>query len=286
VGVKSVVLSVDGTVVSTLTTAPYNFSWNTTNVADGNHSLSAKAIDASGNSTISTITIAKNTTITTLPPSTIPSNFLLTMPPVGYQGSEGCCVSFAVAYYSRSCEQYYRTGATSYSLSSNIFSPEYVFNQTEAGGCSGASLLNTLSLIVNKGVCTWSSMPFDYTNGCSLQPTANQNSEANNYKIASYSKIYTTDIIAMKTAIINKHPLMMTFYNDNNFNNAGPGYIWKSYDYSNGVGSHAITICGYDDSKHAYKAINSWGTSWGDAGYIWIDYDFLPSVATAVYLMN
>jgi C1A family cysteine protease len=208
------------------------------------------------------------------------------MPPVGYQGSEGSCVSFAVAYAARSCEEYYRSGASSYSTSTNIFSPEYTFNQTQAGSCAASALLDALDLIVNKGVCTWSSMPYNYTNGCSLQPTATQNSEASKYKITSYSQIYTSDITAMKTTLSNKHPLMMTFANDNNFNNAGPGYIWKSYDYSGGFGGHAITICGYDDAKHAYKAINSWGTTWGDAGYIWIDYDFLPTVKSTVYFMN
>jgi C1A family cysteine protease len=111
-------------------------------------------------------------------------------------------------------------------------------------------------------------------------------SEAANNKIASYSVVYTSDITAMKTMLVNRHPLMMTFANENNFNNAGPGYIWKSKDASNGFGSHAITICGYDDAKHAYKAINSWGTGWGDAGYIWIDYDFLATVTGGVYVMN
>lgn len=284
VGVGSVEFDVDGAKVGTSTTSPYSFSWNTTSVASGTHTLMAVAKDAAGNSAAASVNITINTTV--IPPATLPSSVLLVMPPVGYQGSEGCCVSFAAAYAARSCEQYYRTNATSYSLSTNIFSPEFVFNQVQSGSCAASSLLTTLDLIVNKGVCSWATMPYSYNDGCSLQPTASQLSAAANYKITSYSRVYTTDITAMKTSLSNKHPLMMTFANDNNFNNAGPGYIWKSYDASGGYGGHAITICGYDDSRHAYKAINSWGTTWGDAGYIWIDYDFLPSVASSVYLMN
>jgi C1A family cysteine protease len=55
---------------------------------------------------------------------------------------------------------------------------------------------------------------------------------------------------------------------------------------THGFGLHAISLCGYDDSKHAYYAINSWGTSWGSAGYIWIDYDFLATINTTLYVIN
>ena len=50
VGVKSVSLSVDGTSIGTASTAPYNFSWNTSTLSDGTHSLTARATDAAGNS--------------------------------------------------------------------------------------------------------------------------------------------------------------------------------------------------------------------------------------------
>jgi C1A family cysteine protease len=32
--------------------------------------------------------------------------------------------------------------------------------------------------------------------------------------------------------------------------------------------------------------INQWGTSWGDAGYSWIDYDLLPKVSSNLLVMN
>lgn len=37
-------------------------------------------------------------------------------------------------------------------------------------------------------------------------------------------------------------------------------------------GEHAVAIIGYDDSKKAWLAKNSWGEQWGDKGYIWIEY--------------
>ena len=36
--------------------------------------------------------------------------------------------------------------------------------------------------------------------------------------------------------------------------------------------NHAIIIVGWDDSKNAYLVKNSWGSFWGEEGYVWIDY--------------
>lgn len=36
--------------------------------------------------------------------------------------------------------------------------------------------------------------------------------------------------------------------------------------------NHAITLVGWDDSKQAWRIKNSWGTGWGESGYMWIAY--------------
>ena len=55
VAISSVQLQVDGASVGAADTAsPYNFSWNTTSVANGSHTLTAVAKDASGNTATST----------------------------------------------------------------------------------------------------------------------------------------------------------------------------------------------------------------------------------------
>jgi hypothetical protein len=64
VGVTKVEFFVDGALVATDATAPYSFSWNTTSLADGNHSLQAKATDGCNNSKFSstvTVTVQQDT---------------------------------------------------------------------------------------------------------------------------------------------------------------------------------------------------------------------------------
>src|SRR5262249_3056004 len=48
-GVTRVELYVDGVLKATDTASPYNFTWDTTSVANGSHSLTSKAYDAAGN---------------------------------------------------------------------------------------------------------------------------------------------------------------------------------------------------------------------------------------------
>jgi hypothetical protein len=59
VGVTQINLLVDGVFFATVTRAPYNFQVNTTNYANGNHTLYAKVYDAAGNKTVTaTVTIS------------------------------------------------------------------------------------------------------------------------------------------------------------------------------------------------------------------------------------
>lgn len=283
VGVNSVSVSVDGTTLGTITTAPYTFSWNSSTALSGSHTITATAKDAAQNFTNTSISVTINSTV--IQPSGTPSSYQIAMPSVRNQGSEGSCVSFAAAY-TRAAEQYYKTSATSYNDGTNMFSPEYIFDQTKAyADCSGSSVSAALNLLKSKGVCTWNSMIYSSSNGCALIPTASQDQEAANYKIASYSVIANNDQATIKSKLAANHPIIITVNIDNSFYNAGAGFIWSASTGT--VAAHALTICGYDDAKHAYKVINSWGTNWGDAGYTWIDYSFFPTVASYyLYVQN
>jgi len=74
VGVARVELRVNGTLVGTDTAGPWQFSWNSTGVANGSASLTATAYDAAGNSATSAavalmVSNATTTTTDTTPPS-------------------------------------------------------------------------------------------------------------------------------------------------------------------------------------------------------------------------
>jgi len=276
VGVTSISLSVDGSVIGTVTSSSYTFAWNSSAAASGTHTLAAKATDAAGNYNTYSISVSINATVLPPPSSSLPSSYQLTMPPVGYQGGEASCAAFATVYAARSVEQFYKTNASSYSYATNILSPEFVYDQTKVGDCSsGTGVTTALEFMKSTGVCTWQSMPYSSTNGCSVISTSSQLAEAGNYKITSYSWLYASDQTTIKTMLLNKHVIIATIAPDQSFYDATAGFIWSAYSGGKQA-AHSLVVCGYDDAKHAYKVMNSWGTSWGDAGYSWIDYDFFP----------
>jgi len=280
VGVTSIRFSVDGVLLSSGTSN--TFTWNSGTVS-GPHTITSTAYDAAGNQGSASVSVSVNVIV--IPPDSLPSSAMVAMPPVGYQGAEGACVPFA-ALYVEDAELYYKFGASNYTENTNILSPEFLYDQIKLGSCaSGSSLINALNFLTNNGSCLWSSMPYSDQNGCSLIPTQTQITEAANYKVRTYSMVIAQDHIAVKTMLAHHHPLAYTFTVDANYYNATPGYIWNAYS-STIYAPHANALVGYDDSKHAYLAINQWGTGWGSQGYIWIDYDFFDTIAYDLYTIS
>jgi Subtilase family/Bacterial Ig domain/Fervidolysin N-terminal prodomain len=69
VGVASVSFSVDGVLMGGDNTAPYTFSWNTTGVSNGPHTLTASAQDSAGNSGSTSVTVTVGNFADSMPPT-------------------------------------------------------------------------------------------------------------------------------------------------------------------------------------------------------------------------
>ena len=67
------------------------------------------------------------------------------IPPVGNQGGEGSCVAFGTTYAARSADWAINNSLSTFSYSTDIFSPEYVYNQIKVGSCSSCLLYTSPS---------------------------------------------------------------------------------------------------------------------------------------------
>ena len=67
--VSSVTLSIDGAAAATDSSSPYTFAWNTNAVPNGSHTLTAIAVDASGNSNSVSISVIVNNVLDVTAPT-------------------------------------------------------------------------------------------------------------------------------------------------------------------------------------------------------------------------
>ncbi len=211
---------------------------------------------------------------------TPPPSFSLDMPPIKSQGGEGSCVAFAAGYAARSYHLHRDAGNTYTNGGvldqTVIFSPEYIYNKIKLpGDCNaGTYVYKALDLLKTQGVCTWQSMPYSSINGCTTQSNSTQNNNAAIFKINSYYRV--GDLGLIKRILYSKNPVIIAARIDDGFWRDGK-FVWNGRR-GNDVGGHAMVICGWDDSKQAYKVMNSWGTGWGYSGFGWIGYDYLDNV--------
>lgn len=208
----------------------------------------------------------------------------LDVPPVRNQGGEGSCVAWGTTYAARSIN-WKKNHPASWSTSVNIFSPEYVYNQIKASSSctSGSYVTSGLNLLKSQGACTWATMPYTDVS-CSTMPNTTQKTEAAKYKISSYSRI-TITTANIKSFLAAGKPVIVAGNVNSAYMNLGNGTVLKSFTGSS-YGGHCYCVVGYDDSKGAFKFINSWGTSWGTSGFGYIGYGYESRWWSEAYVIN
>ncbi len=229
--------------------------------------------------------------------STLPVAFDLSkdMPPVRSQENQGSCASWAVGYYLKSYHEHIEHGTT-YGTGddySGVFSPAFLYNKLRVNknSCKGGSyLLDNLKMLAVSGISSWNSMPYS-DKSCNAKPSSRATKEAKCSKVLAYRVVPTnnrTSNMDMKYHLIDDKPIVISivvldeFYNPTN--KIEGEYIQKEYN-GNGNGYHAIVVVGYDDNKNAFKIINSWGTDWGNSGYLWIDYSVFNKIVKRAYIV-
>jgi len=97
-------------------------------------------------------------------------------------------------------------------------------------------------------------------------------------------------IFAVKKSISHNYPVVIGMYCPPSFQNAKT--YWQPPEYEKGeYPGQALCIIGYDDkmSGGAFEVINSWGSRWGNDGFMWIRYeDFVKFTKYAydMFLIN
>lgn len=192
------------------------------------------------------------------------------------QGTLSTCTAWSTAYAARGIIENYQN-KTSISKS---FSPGFIYRsiQTDPTCNMGSNLEMALNVMTEKGV-----PPLDKLNSpCPDTIPSNIYNVSSNYKIKGYNRLFDikeSDEIKIrntrKSISENKPVVIGMLCCTESFENAKD--VWNPSDNytSETLGGHAMTVIGYDDKKSggAFEIQNSWGTEWGNGGYIWIPYN-------------
>ena len=202
------------------------------------------------------------------------------MTPVEDQGSEGSCVGFACGAMKEWQEQ--KDWSRYINLSSRFIYEEARKIDGYPDTEDGTDIRSAMKILLNKGVCTEDCWPYIPQNPG--QPCGNAESEAETYKIGTYTAI--NGIQDMKTALANNGPFVIGVvvfdsWFQPNMHESGeiqmptPEEVTTFEENPQAFGGHAICIIGYDDQRQRFKFKNSWGVNWGNNGYGTIPYDYL-----------
>ncbi len=205
-------------------------------------------------------------------------------PAPGYQGRQGSCVGWSLAYALKSYQEGRERG---WSLSdpAHLFSPSYIYNQirTSADCIGGIQIADALNLLSEQGVAPLSE--FEYNEGdCERLPGDSARQAAQSFNVASWNRIPLGDVGEAKNQLAAGYPIVISMAFDSAFETLAGSTVWN---YSEAlVGYHAMVIIGYDDARSAFRVINSWGTNWGDSGYAWISYQAYKDAVKEAYIVQ
>ncbi len=214
-------------------------------------------------------------------------------PKPGYQGAQPNCVAWATTYAAHSF--LVAEAASGAVPTPDPMSPAYVYNRLRKPGsaCDRAiRIVDALRLLQNEGTVTLSEFPDEISRCAIPAPEAligkakvNRLSDwraISRSKRADGSKVVLDDI---KGALSRGEPVVFAMPVTPEFKALRGDAVYR-HTMPENTNWHAMAVIGYDEGRQAFRVVNSWGTFWGDSGYVWIDYSTFGLLVGEAYAMK
>jgi C1A family cysteine protease len=161
----------------------------------------------------------------------------------------------------------------------------YIENNNSSSGLtdSGADEVDGLSLAQKSGVCIESLWPYIISK-YNVRPPSTCDADAQRHKIRSWGQVTVktggnNNAMAVKTVLVEKKcPVLIAMNVYQNFESSATAATGMIMMPSGALlGGHEMYIVGYDDTRHLFTIVNSWGTTWGDRGFCYLPYNYMNS---------
>ena len=219
-------------------------------------------------------------------------------PAPGNQEQYCTCVGWSTAYAARTISESIALNRTDRTATSNsVFSPLYVYKNisTDSTGQTGTFITDALDCMMGEGAVK---RPAFETNATFQNIALPMYAGIRSYPIADYVRLFSNPgvpgtvnerVPPVKKSLSEGKPVIIAMNTPLSFQNRGTT-VWQPTESPNvEYDGHAMCVVGYDDDRYggAFEVQNSWGTRWGDGGYIWIRYgDFAAFVDEAYEIIE
>ncbi|WP_299461876.1 C1 family peptidase [uncultured Microscilla sp.] len=210
-------------------------------------------------------------------------------PTPGNQGKTGTCVAWSSTYGARTIIYAMEHGITNPKKINNIaFSPSFIYNQIREKGdklCkSGTYVYDAMYKLKKQGAMPLKDFAFD----CNRMPQPADKAKASKYRIKDYQRLFFSSaknkVAMVKKSIAEGNPVVVAMKIGFTFTYAKK--VYRDPAPANARrGGHAMVVVGYDDKKQAFELMNSWGTKWGDGGFVYYHYDSFQKYCAQAYEM-
>jgi C1A family cysteine protease len=210
--------------------------------------------------------------------------------PVRDQGKLGSCTGFALGAGLREFLEN-KGGSPSPMV---VVSPLFIYyeervREKRVNQDAGATIRDGLKVLSKIGVCPEADDPYDISQF--TQPPSDQAlADAKQFTISSYHRI--TTLMGLKQALAQASPAVLGIVVYESFESsqtASTGHVPMPQPDEQVLGGHAIFCAGYlDDGNYdggGYLIIkNSWGTGFGDKGYVYLPYAYVqPKLVSDIW---
>jgi hypothetical protein len=198
--------------------------------------------------------------------------YMMPVRKVGMRGSE---LSYSLA----TCLEYYVNLEKNYK---DNLSPDYIALSLQNSG-KQVNMEEAFRFLVETGTVSAAIMPYDagaITNAVYATPK---------YKINNFLYIFREvtqprqKIFATRKALMRGNPVLVEMRADDSIRQVSDVTSWEPP--RNGTGIYPLLVVGYDESRNAFEVMSSWGSHWGDGGYVWISYDSFGKYTDNGYVM-
>ena len=218
-------------------------------------------------------------------------------PNIQNQGNESTCVGFSVAYSQLTTQQNLNMGITN-SLQKFVRSmdPYFIYSfirNLDDSWCKQGTIMNLGMEVLKQYGCKpliWE--PWLKCNSTKKTTADFPLAVASMYKIDNYYKIPLNEnfIYNIKNALKNRLIVSVGMTLTESFisGNALKYGDWTPNNYDKKLGGHAMCVVGFDTYRNggSFEVMNSYGSKYGDDGYVWIKYADFKKFVKEAYIIE